>query len=95
MKNLPEISNYSDNPRNPNTTRIDTDDYVVWYSYTTPVAFLVHGQEKVVRENEWSNTTGKHLNMIDGGDKKSRVDSETFQELWKEQMGATEPVPSL
>lgn len=57
----------------------------VWFSYQTPVAFQVVGYPKIVHQNDWGTTTGKHLNMIDGGAKEKRVDSETFSKLWDEQ----------
>ena len=65
---------------------MDVGPVRVWISYRTPVAFQVDGHSRVVRQNDWSTTTGKHLNWIDGGDKKSRVDGETFERLWKEQV---------
>jgi len=49
-------------------------------------AFRVDGHRRVVRQNDWGPTTGKHLKWIDGGDKKNRVDSETFEKLWAEQV---------
>ena len=58
----------------------------VWFSYSTPVAFQVDGHARVVRQNDWSTTTGKHLNWIDGGNKRGRVDGETFERLWAEQV---------
>jgi hypothetical protein len=52
----------------------------VWFSYSTPVAF--RGRAGVyVRQNSWGTTTGKHLNWIDGGCKKSRIDGEEFERL--------------
>lgn len=62
---------------------IRTGPVTVWFSYKTPVAFQVNGHGLVVRENDWSNTTGKHLNRIDGGNKKGRVDATTFQRLFE------------
>lgn len=70
-----------------NFTRVHVGPVVVWFSYRTPVAFLIGG-ERVVRQNEWSTTTGKHLNQIDGGDKASRVDGATFRRLWNEKVGS-------
>lgn len=52
----------------------------VWYSYSTPVAFQVGFGETVVRENDWGPTTGKHLNAIDDGDKKSRIGGKEFEQ---------------
>ena len=62
----------------------------IYFSYKTPVAF--DGPNGlVVRENDWSTTTGKHLNAIDNGDKKTRVSSAEFERLFAEQ---TEAVPA-
>ena len=60
---------------------VDLGKVCVWFSYETPIAFKVDGQPRVVRENIWSSTTGKHLNSIDGGGKEAkarRVSSEEF-----------------
>ena len=65
----------------PNLTKVNIGGVRVWFSYETPIAFQVDGQPRVVRENVWSNTTGKHLNAIDGGDKEAkerRVSSDDF-----------------
>lgn len=40
------------------------DGLVVFYSYTTPVAFIKDGQ-LTISENVWSITTAKHLNWIE------------------------------
>ncbi len=60
--------------------RLDlANGFTVWFSYATPIAFQAPGGPRVVRHNDWSNTTGKHLNKIDGGDKDSRYPSEVFE----------------
>ncbi len=58
----------------PNFTRLDVGSLVVWFSYKEPVAFKFNGRPRVVRENAWGPTTGKHLNAIDGGSKEARGD---------------------
>jgi hypothetical protein len=84
---MPQWSNYgnytSDN-YGAHTLRFDIGPYTFWYSYKTLVAFHAPGHPRVVCENVWTPTTGKHLNMIDKGDKKSRVDEQTFKRLVKE-----------
>jgi len=70
---------------------VDVGPVRVWFSYRTPVAFQVDGHSRVVRQNDWSTTTGKHLNWIDGGDKKSQVEprlnphffSQSFKTLYR------------
>ena len=55
----------------------------VYYSYTTPVALRIDGNLKV-SENRWSITTAKHLNWIDGGNKKGRLKEDEFNRLLKQ-----------
>lgn len=51
----------------------------VYFSYKTPVAFRTREAGLRVRQNDWSTTTGKHLNAIDGGNKKTRIPGEQFE----------------
>ena len=53
-------------------TTLYIGDKRVYFSYETPIAFW-NGNELFVSENEWSQTTGRHLNAIDGGDKSNRI----------------------
>lgn len=63
----------------PNYARVDVGPITLWYSYRTVIAFHVSGGNTTVRENDWGPTTGKHLNMIDGDDKKSRINGQEFE----------------
>lgn len=76
--------NYTSDNYGAHTLRFDIGGFTLWYSYKTLVAFEVPGHPRVVSENVWTLTTGKHLNMIDGGNKKNRVDHETFKRLCSE-----------
>lgn len=89
MSGLPSISSYgqySSNNYGAHTLEVEIGPVTVWFSYKTPVAFLAPGTPKIVRENEWGRTTGKHLKWIDGftsKDKTSgRVTGEKFEQLW-------------
>lgn len=62
----------------PNFCVVTVGDLSVWFSYRTPVAYQYGSGRIVVRENDWSTTTGKHLTYIDGGDKRSRVPGDVF-----------------
>lgn len=53
-------------------TTLYIGDKRVYFSYETPIAFW-NGSELFVSENEWSRTTGRHLNAIDGGDRFNRI----------------------
>ena len=50
------------------------------FSYRTIIAFAINGKV-TIRQNEWSTTTGKHLNAIDGGGiaQKSRLTGAEFE----------------
>jgi len=52
----------------------------IYFSYDTVVAFREPHRAIVVRQNEWGSTTGKHLNLLDYGDKSRRVSSDVFKE---------------
>ncbi|MHC4463631.1 MAG: hypothetical protein ACYS30_19705 [Planctomycetota bacterium] len=59
-----------------------------YFSYRTLVAFSA-GNGLVCRQNNWGNTTGKHLNAIQP-DKKKRVSDEEFDRLYAEAFGKAE-----
>lgn len=84
---LPSIEpygNYSSSNYGVHSLRVDVGELTVWFSYKTPVAFRHLGGPKIVRQNDWSTTTGKHLNAIDGGGaaKKDRVPGVEFERLY-------------
>ena len=89
MKDIPSFESYGDYDRpNANALKFYVGNMVIWFSYKTPVAFRQWNKERVVRENDWSVTTGKHLNWIDGGDHSNRVPGEEFEKLLKEALSA-------
>jgi hypothetical protein len=88
MVSLPEFQSYGKHTSlnyGVNCIQIIFGAITVWYSYTTPVAFQVGGANKVVRQNDWSVTTGKHLNRIEPN-KKVRVSAEVFDKEWQKQI---------
>jgi hypothetical protein len=68
----------------------DANGNCYWFSYKTLVAFQKRFGQRYVHKNIWGTTTGKHLNWIDGGDKKNRLDSDEFRQKFKEVFGKTE-----
>lgn len=88
--NMPRFENYgkysSDNYGAHTLVFTDARGMNFYYSYKTLVAFSGGKHGLVVHENVWGNTTGKHLNWIDGGDKKSRVSSDRFDELLADEL---------
>ena len=80
--NLPTISsygNYSSDNYGAHALRVDFDNLTLWYSYQTILAFRGWGYPRLVRQNSWGPTTGKHLNAIDGGEKSSRLPGDVFE----------------
>lgn len=93
MGSLPEISSYGEYASGnygAHSLVVKVGSLTVYFSYHTPVAFRAGGH-LVVRENDWGPTTGKHLNWIDGGDKRSRISGAEFQRLLAEELAAREP----
>ena len=81
IMNLPTISSYGDYSSSNygvNSLVVSFPKLDLYYSYKTIVAYRFKG-DKVVRQNDWAQTTGKHLNWIDRGDKKSRISGEEFE----------------
>jgi hypothetical protein len=82
---LPKIGSYgkysSDN-YGVNTLYVEIGPLTIWFSYKTPVAFQIVGNPRVIRENTFSKTTGKHLNWI-GHD---RVSNDQFEAKWEKEV---------
>ena len=57
---------------------VEVGELTLWFSYRTLIAYQIRGR-RCVSENLWGATTGKHLNAIDGGDKKSRCARPLFE----------------
>lgn len=63
--------------------RVTIGPLTLYFSYQTVVAFADDQIGLRVTENLWGPTTGKHLNAIDGGNKRSRLPNEQFNEELK------------
>jgi hypothetical protein len=72
--------NYSSSNYGAHTIEVDIGSMQFYFSYRTIVAFEDENGLHV-RKNSWGPTTGKHLNWIDNGDKKSRLSGEDFNKL--------------
>lgn len=83
---MPTVNMYGpyQEPYGTHCLSVSWGNMTVWYSYRTIVAFQVKGFPRVVRRNDWSTTTGTHLNAIDGGDKKSRISGEVFERMLRD-----------
>lgn len=82
--NLPTIDNYgqySSNNCGVHTRLLRNANIDLYYSYDTIVAYRDSIDGLVVSKNNWGTTTGKHLNWIDGGNKKNRKGHEVFENM--------------
>ena len=70
---------YSSSNYGANTIQVSVGSLDLYFSYQTLVAFNDYQTGLAVHENDWGPTTGKHLNWIDGGRKKSRVSASEFE----------------
>lgn len=76
---IPTISQYC----GPNTTRVEVNGLTLYFSYQQLVAFR-KGTMLCVRENEWGNTTGKHINAIPDSKRVQKLSEEEFTSIWNE-----------
>lgn len=91
---MPRIRTYGDYKSDnygAHSLQVTFGSLTVYFSYDTPVAFQTPGR-RVVRQNEWKTTTGKHLNWIDGGDKKGRVSGDQFEAALAAELASREPM---
>lgn len=82
MTTQPSIGSYmqhSSNNYGVNSLYFECGDLRVYFSYQTPVAFWTPTTGIVCRENDWSATTGKHLNAIQPK-KSKRIVGRLFEE---------------
>lgn len=76
---ISQYGDYSSGNYGAHAMQVSIGSFAVWFSYNTIVAFKTPGEPIRVHKNVWGTTTGKHLNAIDSGEKKSRLDSEDFK----------------
>ena len=72
------MNNFSFTNELPNFNVIEIGSLTIYVSYTTPIAFRYKG-DLVIRQNDWAQTTGNHLNTIDS-DKSIRISGDDFEE---------------
>lgn len=76
MSKLPQLATPM-----PNLTKVTLNDQILWFSYTTLVAFVTAKAGVVVSKNRWTIATGRHLNLIDDGQHQYRLDQAAFDRL--------------
>ena len=86
MPRIRSYGEYSGRGYGAHCLMVEVGGRTLYFSYETLVAFEGRDGRRVVRENSWGPTTGKHLNWIDGGDRKGRVSAEAFAAAWAEEV---------
>ena len=81
MQGLPTIRSYGDYASSnygAHSLEVSVGALTVYFSYETPIAFETPQDGLVCSQNDWSTTTGKHLNWIQA-DKSRRLPREQFE----------------
>lgn len=69
-------------------TELHLQDYVILFSYETPVAYLHRGSGKYYRTSKkWSRTTSKHINQWLGGVSAEEVGQDNLDQLINDNKG--------
>lgn len=71
--------NYSSDNYGAHSLEVNIGNLTLYFSYDTVIAFSTYETGRVVSQNDWGTTTGKHLNWIDGGNKARRLPREQFE----------------
>lgn len=69
----------------PNYATVYVGNLRLEFSYQTVIAFF-GPDDSAVSVNAWGPTTGKHLNNVDGGNKRDRVERDEFTARLNAQM---------
>lgn len=78
---LSSYGNHS-NSYGPHSIKITIGPLTLYFIYQVVVAFRDGGDIKVI-QNQWGPITGKHLDLIDGGNTANRLTLERFNEELK------------
>lgn len=82
--------NYASDNYGAHALRFDVGGNSFWFSYKTLIAFQRGYGPVVVHQNDWSTTTGKHLNAIDDGNKKTRLSASDFEAAFVREFGSAQ-----
>lgn len=81
------FGDYSSPNYGAHSLRVCIGSLTLYFSYETVVAFNSPKSGFHIRENDWSSTTGKHLNAIDR-DKSIRIPGVEFEAKLNETLAA-------
>ena len=65
-----------------NMTLITMGHIKMYFSYQTLIAFSIDATGLKIRKNEWNATTGRHMNLLDGGEAE-RLSGAEFKKQWE------------
>jgi len=87
----PKISNYMDySSNNYGSSRlVSIGNLDLYFSYDTVIAFSSKYTGLIIRKNDWSTTTGKHLNAINS-DHSIRIKGDEFEYMLEETLAKYE-----
>lgn len=68
-------------PLKANMTEVSTDKAVILFSYSTPVACCINGEDYYRTSKKWSATTSRHINQWLDGVKAQEKPQEFFDNL--------------
>ena len=77
---LGSYGNYASDNYSGHCIRLQMGSLTLYFSYKTVVAFCDGNSEMQICENVWGPTTGKHLNWLDAGNKKERIEQSEFKD---------------
>ena len=64
-----------------NNTQVILPGLTLYFSYSTVIAFYTPETGRVVSENIWSTTTGKHINNLKDGAARVKVNRAEFEDM--------------
>lgn len=83
--NLPIISSYGDYDSDNygvNSLKVSFEEFDLYYSYKTIIAYCDANDGFVMCKNDWNTTTGKHMNWLDD-DHSKRLPSQEFEQNFR------------
>ena len=72
--------------RGNNGKHIEIGNIEIFVSYSTVIAYRTPNEGLVARENDWSTTTGQHMNAVPGNTKEDRISGPDFEERFSKML---------
>ena len=75
-----EVQDFMGNGQS-NNTQVILPGLTLYFSYSTVIAFYTPDTGRIVSENIWSTTTGKHINNLKNGATRIKVNRAEFENM--------------